>query len=150
MRDEGERAVAALAGFALVVAAAVQGLFDAVLLLAPPMLVVLAGLGALLPSTRPIVVLEGSRRRWAALALAMVTGAAGVRSAGQLASIVAAGPGSPRSRLEAALRYDPGSYRLEILLALRAPCPGAAEHARRAAKLLPHHPVPPKLAARCR
>ena len=47
-------------------------------------------------------------------------------------------------------RLAPVSYRLEILLASRAPCPGAAEHARRAAELFPHHPAPRRLAARCR
>lgn len=149
-RGEPVLALAGLAAVAVVVAASVEGLFDAVLLLAPPTYVVSASLGALLPATRPVVALAAPGRRLVAGVVLLVTLAAGLRSAAQLASIVAAGSGWPRSRLEAATRLDPVSYRLEILLASRAPCPGAAEHARRAAELFPHHPAPRRLAARCR
>jgi O-antigen ligase len=147
---EGGAALAGLAAVGLVTAASVEGLFDAVLLLAPPTFVVMASLGALLPATRPVATLEGRRRRWALGAVALVVLAAGLRSGTQLASILAAGTGSPRSRLEQAVRYDPASFRLEILLALRTSCPEAAIHARRAAELLPYHPIPRQLATKCR
>lgn len=139
------------AALGLLTAAAAAGLFDAVLLLPTPTLVVMAGLGALLPDTRPLVVrapLDRGLRLVTAAAMALILAAA-ARSGAQLASLRTAGTGTPRPRLEAALRYDPVSYRLLVLLAMRAPCPQAGAHAARAAALLPFHPAPRQLASRC-
>jgi len=143
-------ALTGLTALAVVTAASVEGLFDAVLLLAPPTFMVMASLGALVPATRPVAALEGRPRRVVFAGAVLVVLAAALRSGGQLGSILAAGTGWPRARLERAVRYDPASYRLEILLALRTSCPVSAEHARRAGELLPHHPVPRQLAAKCR
>jgi O-antigen ligase len=144
------RGVAALGALALLVGAAVQGLFDAVMLLAPPSMVVMAGLGALLPATRPVRTdTRGPGRRRAALLLLVILGGLGIKSLGQLQSIRAAGTGSPLARLATAVRFDPGSYRLNFLLAVRAPCPDAERYARRLASLYPAHPWPKKLLNRC-
>ncbi|MFN0181842.1 MAG: O-antigen ligase family protein [Gemmatimonadales bacterium] len=141
----------ALAAIGLLVAVAVQGLFDAVLLLAPPTLVVYAGLGAVLPATRAVgsIQLAGRRLRWL-LGSTVVLGGLLAKSAGQLQAIMVAGEGYPRSRLVAASRWDPGSYRLQLHLAQRSSCPAASRHAERAAALLPHHPWPRRLGNRCR
>jgi O-antigen ligase len=143
------RGAAALAALGLVVATAVQGLFDAVLLLAPPTMVVMAGLGALVPSTRPLAEGGSVRRRRIAVgavaALAVLTS----KSAGQLQAIRVAETGYPTAKLEAAIPYDPGSFRLNYLLGLRLACPAAEPYARRLARLYPNHPVGRKLAGRC-
>ena len=146
-----EHGVGALAAIALIVGLSVQGLFDAVMLLAPPMIVALAGLGSLLPATRSVVSVpvSGRRSRMIMAMAVLLLGFAG-RSAGELIAIVTAGSGSPRSRLEDAVGWDPGSYRLHILLAMRMPCPAAEVHARQAAALLPYHPWPRRLLERCR
>lgn len=145
------RRLRAVAALGVAGAAAVIGLFDAVLLLAPPTFAVMASLGALLPETRALAAVEprAGRARWPAAALLALTLLALARGGAQLASMVTAGSGMPRARLAAGLRYDPASYRLLVLLALRSPCPEAGAHARRAAALLPHHPAPRRLAARC-
>lgn len=139
------------AALGLLLAAVAAGLFDAVLLLPTPTLIVMAGLGALLPDTRALVARPAlAPGAWVitATALVLILSAA-ARSAAQLASMLEAGTGTPRTRLEAALRHDPASHRLLVLLALRTPCPEARVHAERAAALLPFHPAPRRLAARC-
>lgn len=149
--SESEARLRGTAALGLLLAVGAAGLFDAVLLLPAPTLIAMAGLGALLPDTRPLVTrlpLGPGARPVTATALVLMLAAA-ARSGAQLASILEAGTGMPRARLEAALRYDPASYRLRVLLAMRAPCPQARAHAERAAALLPFHPAPHQLAARC-
>jgi hypothetical protein len=142
----------ALAALGLLTGFATVGLFDAVLLLAPPTLVAMVGLGALLPTTRALRLLDPAvgRARVAAAVLGFLTLAAAARAGAQLASMVTAGSGSPRSRLEEAVRYDPASYRIRVLLALRSPCPAARVHAEWAARLMPNHAAPRELSRRCR
>ena len=141
----------ALAAIGLIVAVAVQGLFDAVMLLAPPTMVVFVGLGAVLPATRAVATIElgGRRLRWVGIATVLLGGLL-AKSATQLQAILVARDGYPRSRLVNAARWDPGSHRLQILLAQRSTCPAAGVHAERAAHLLPHHAWPRRLAGRCR
>jgi hypothetical protein len=152
MRDpDPARGAAALAALALLVATVVQGLFDAVMLLAPPSIIAMAGLGALLPSTRPIPIGAERRpgRRRMALAAIVLLGAFAVKSGAQLQAIRQAGPGSPTSRLVSAVRFDPSSFRLHYLLAQRSRCPEAEIHARRLVALFPAHSWPKRLLGRC-
>jgi O-antigen ligase len=146
-----DHAVAALAAIGLLVALTVQGLFDAVILLSPPATIAFAGVGALVPPTRGIRPASGSgrRQRWLGWLAVLLLGF-GARSVAQLQSIRIAGDGVPVRRLERAARWDPGSHRLHLLLAMRLGCPAARWYATRAAALLPHHPWPRRLVARCR
>jgi O-antigen ligase len=142
--------VASLAAIGVLTAMTVEGLFDAVTLLAPPALIALTGAGALIPATKSVTAIAGDGRRSRLVGgLAILLLGFGALSAGQLRSIVVAGDGSPISRLERAAAWDPGSHRLELLLAMRASCPGARTHAERAAALLPYHPWPKRLLSRC-
>ena len=146
-----DHGAAAIAGLALLAGAAVEGLFDAVFLLAPPTMVVMAGIGALLPATRPVRHLAIAGRRLRSLGwFVLVTGGLAAKSGGQAATILSAGNGwSPRD-MEAAIRFDPGNYRLHLLLAARTGCPAALSHALAAKRALPFHPVPARLLRRCR
>jgi O-antigen ligase len=150
MKDpDPSRGAAALAALGLLSAAGVQGLFDAVLLLAPPTFVLMAGLGALLPFTRPLTGTRPERKRRIAMAALLVLATFTAKSIGQVQAIRIAENGFPTAKLESAVRYDPGSFRLNYLLALRVPCPAARSYTRRLARLYPHHAVARKLAGRC-
>jgi hypothetical protein len=144
--DEARRAVALLG---LITATLVTGAFDAVLLLAAPTLVVWAAAGLLLPATGTAATLKASGRRRLIAAVIVFCLAAAVRSAGQLAAMLIAGPGWPVRRLEQAVRYDPGSYRLHLMIAQRTVCARARPHARAAARLFPALPAPRKRIADC-
>ncbi len=145
--DHGAAAIAALA---LLAGAGVEGLFDAVFLLAPPTVVVMAGVGALLPATRPLGQLEIAGRRWRTiLGFILVVGGLAAKSGAQAAAIGLAGDGWSPRQLERAIRFDPGNYRLHLLLAARSGCPGAERHALAAQRELPYHPTPARLARRC-
>lgn len=150
VRDPDQTA-ASVAAVGVVAAAASQGAFDAVLLLAAPTLVTMIGLGALTPVTREVTAIPLAGRRGRILAgFALVLGALTAKSVGQLAAIEAAGTGYPVSQMREALRYDPGNYRLHLFVAGRTGCDVALPHARRAAALLPNHSRPKQLLARCR
>ena len=142
---------AAIAALGVMAAVSVEGLFDAVLLLAPPTLIAGAALGALLPATRPVgrIPLAAHRGRWL-LGFLAVTIPLLLRGAGEATAVVTAGTGYPISALEAAVRFDPGNYRLHLHLALREGCSANGRyHAARAAALMPNHPWPRRLVARC-
>ncbi|HEV8357554.1 MAG TPA: O-antigen ligase family protein [Gemmatimonadales bacterium] len=144
--EESRRAVALLG---VLTATLVTGAFDAVLLLAPPTFLVWSSAGLLLPATGTAATLSrGARRRLVPLLL--VFGFAAVtRSAGQLAAILITGPGWPVARLERAVRFDPGSYRLHLMIAQRTGCMTARAHARAAARLFPTLPAPKRRLAAC-
>lgn len=145
-----EHGVAALAAIGILTAVSVQGLFDAVVLLAPPAIIALVGLGALVPASRAITAIPlNGRRSRLFLSLAVLLFCFGTRSVAQLQSILIAADGTRARELERAVRWDPGSHRLHLLLAIRATCPIARQHAERAAALLPHHPWPRRLLSRC-
>lgn len=145
-----EHGAAAIAALALLAAAAIEGMFDAVLLLAPPTLVVLGSIGALLPATRPVGELVVTGRRFRALFwLLVVVGGLAAKSGGQAAAILSAGDGWSPRQMEDALRFDPGNYRLHLLLAARSSCSVARRNALAAQRELPHHPAPPRLVRRC-
>ena len=141
---------AAIAALALLAGAAVEGLFDAVFLLAPPTIVVMAGVGALLPATRPVGQLEIAGRRFRTIGwFILVTGGLAAKSATQAAAMVVAGDGWSPRQLERGIRFDPGNYRLHLLLAARSGCPTAQRHAVEAQRQLPYHPAPARLLHRC-
>jgi hypothetical protein len=139
----------AIALLGVLAATIVTGAFDAVLLLAPPAILVWASAGVLLPETGRAGSLPLSRGKAVGLAgLALLLG--GAKSGGQLRSIALAGPGWPVERLERAVRMDPGSYRLHLMIAQRTRCARGADHAAAAARLFPHHGAPRRALARCR
>jgi hypothetical protein len=143
---EARRAVVLLGVLA---ATLVTGAFDAVLLLAPPTLFMWTAAGLLLPPTGAPVSLSPSARRRLVPLLLVFGVAAAIRSAGQLAAIVTAGPGWPVERLTRAVRYDPGSYRLHLMIAQRTGCAEARAHARAAAGLFPLLPAPRRRLGQC-
>ena len=153
--DDRDDALAAAAAIATIVAAAVAGLFDAVLLLALPTLFIWAALGALSdPSAMRHSRIGGERSRVAVLFLAAVIGAGvgAVRSTVQLAGMgIYANTESVRW-LARASRIDPGNYRLHIRLARRGSGLNRAarcEHALAARALQPHAQQARNLASGC-
>ena len=145
-----EHGAAAIAALSLLAAAAVEGVFDAVFLLAPPTLVVMGSIGALLPATRPVGELVVIGRRFRTLLwFLLVVGGLAAKSGGQAAAILLAGDGWSPRQMEDALRFDPGNYRLHLLLAARSSCSVARRNALAAQRDLPHHPAPARLVRRC-
>jgi hypothetical protein len=131
----------------ILAAAAVTGLFDAVLLNAAPTFLVAAAVGLLLPSSREFVDrrLDG-RARAAIVAVTLGAALAGAtRSAQQLAAIRIVDNGkASRTSIENALAVDPANHRLHLRLAARD-----CVHARAAARLMPFHELPRRAVARC-
>jgi hypothetical protein len=142
--DAGLRGAAA-AG--VVVAAAVTGLFDAVLLLPTPALVVAALLGLLLPRRpRSAVGERGARARRAALVATagtavLVTGFTAVHTL----AVRTTADSMDSAVLERAARRAPWDHRLRLMLAERGQC----DDARAAAALMPFHTRPRELLRDC-
>lgn len=142
----------ALAGAALagtLVAVAVAGLFDAVLLLAIPAGFAAVSIGGLLgladgDSGDPAV--SPDSRAAALLVLLVAAGLA--RSVSQTAAYLVAGDGSSRARVERAVLIDPFNYQLQIRLA-RGACRDARPHAAAALRLAPTWPAARAAARRC-
>jgi len=147
--DDPHEVARALALLGLLTATLITGAFDAVLLLAAPTLVVWTAAGLLLPATRTVMTLPVPVRTGLLPALAAFGLAATARSAGQLGAILRAGPGWPVERLEWAVRLDPGSYRLHLMIAERTVCARGREHAAAAARLFPYLPAPKRRLAMC-
>jgi O-antigen ligase len=144
---DARRAIALLG---LLTATLITGAFDAVLLLATPMLFAGAGAGLLLPATGTFWAprLPSRRRR---LALAGVLGIGAVfRAGGQTAAIVHAGSGRSVARLVGAASYDPSSYRIHLMIAQRTPCSQARSHAAIAMRLFPYLTAPRRRLEECR
>ena len=147
LRDP-ELAPYAIAALGILSATFITGLFDAVLLLAPPTLFVMGALGALLPDTgvvfaRPLADRQKRALSWTTFGLSLILAGS---SAMQLIAVVATQEGRTRAALERAIRWDPGNHRLHLILAMRG---AGCDHARTAAKLLPYHQWPRRLASRC-
>ena len=107
-----------LGGSAALIATAagaiVAGLFDAVLLLPAPALLVWMTLGALSPPPPP----EPSRSRtWLALAVIVISAIGAARSAAQLVAMHIYATRGDRASLERAATIDPGNYRVQLRLA---------------------------------
>lgn len=149
---------AALGGVALLAAVAsavVVGAFDAVLHLATPTLVFWAVAGTLAAGGRPVrtLPLSKGRRRAAVVSCLVLCLGGAARSAGQAGAVLAAGAGWRIGDLEEAARWDPGNYRVRLLLAQhwarRGRCDKARPHAEAAAGLYPYLTEPRRLLAAC-
>ncbi|HEX7025337.1 MAG TPA: O-antigen ligase family protein, partial [Gemmatimonadales bacterium] len=145
-RGDPASARRAIALLGVLTAALIAGAFDAVLLLAPPTLVVWAAAGVLVPETGETA---PWRRRLPAGIAVVALFLACLRSLGQVKSIALAGPGWPVERLIRAVRYDPGSYRLNLMIAQRTGCATGRAYARAAARLFPHLPAPARRLRAC-
>jgi O-antigen ligase len=110
-------ALAGVAALSTVIATLVAGMFDAVLLLAPPTLLVWAVLGALwTPAERRLNItprLQGALL----LSLVVLSGIGAVRSSGQLGAIGIYATQRGTGWLSFASGLDPGNYRLHVQLA---------------------------------
>lgn len=148
-----ERVLTALALVGTLIATAVVGAFDAVLLLALPTFFVWTLAGALAP---PV----GGRAsfRWGVhdLAPALVFGLGVLtvgRSACQLAAITISSTSSRASSLEAAALLDPGNYRIQLRAAQaqlgRGRCDAVRAHARKARTLFPNAGEPRHYLSAC-
>jgi hypothetical protein len=130
---DAQEALAAVAFLGVIAGAAVAGMFDAVLLLAVPSLVVWPALGALwLPdeaSPRPVL-------RFAFIAALLLSIAGVLRSSSQIVAMDIYATHSDRASLIQAAQIDPGNYRLQMRLA-RMGGRGRCEHARAAHALFP-------------
>lgn len=153
-RSPNER-LAALAGGGIVLIAALEGVFDAVLLLPTPLIVVLAAAGALIapgPERRAFSLTPGRKLllggAFAAFTLiACVTGERRIKAM-RLYEVGTA------AALESALSADPGSYRIQMhaadYFASRTQCTKARAHALIARELFPYSPAPRRVLSQCR
>jgi hypothetical protein len=131
------------------------GMFDAVLLLAPPTLLVWAALGAMSPAgrARHAWTLTGrTGRRWSIAVLALFV-IFTVRSALALQGMNVFGAGDRLSAARQAAYWDPGSYRVQLRLAqlslAQHGCGAARAPARRAASMFPTAVEPRAILRRC-
>ena len=150
---DAERILTAIALVGTLIATAVVGAFDAVLLIAVPTFFVWTLAGALAPPSDEGVIIE--RRLYTiGLVTALVMGTIAVgRSAFQLAAMAVFSTTSRTSLLERGSWFDPGSYRIHTRLAqaymARGDCRHALPHARAARALYPNAGEPRKLVASC-
>ncbi|HEY5087830.1 MAG TPA: O-antigen ligase family protein [Gemmatimonadaceae bacterium] len=140
---------------ATVLVTATVGFFDAVMVLAAPALIVWASLGALSAAGRTRSEWSPSptaRRRWTVAAVVPLFLFA-LRSTGETFAMQAFGTGERLSRVERSALLDPGSYRIQLRLALLAlnarGCNLARPHAARAAGMLPAAVAPRSILRRC-
>ncbi|HUF35456.1 MAG TPA: O-antigen ligase family protein [Gemmatimonadales bacterium] len=140
---------------ATLLAVAVVGSFDAVLLLPVPTLFAWTIVGALASTARPVheIPITPLVRRRLVLAVVLVGGLLVLRSAAQTVAMAVFASADRRAVQEFAARIDPGSYRIRMLLAQgwRAAgiCARARPHAEAAAALFPHYPAPRRLLRAC-
>jgi hypothetical protein len=144
----------------------VAGLFDAVLLLPAPALIAWTALGALcsdrlLPvdpvgddRLKPAATLKPVATLWPVAPLGILICLLGlVRSAAQLTAMEIYATTTDRASLERAARIDPGSYRLQMILAggpgARGPCSRVRVHGAAAHDLFPHHDAPVRVLRAC-
>jgi O-antigen ligase len=130
-----------------VAAAVIAGMFDAVLLLAVPTVLVWATLGSVWPAgssalPRPM--------RGVVVALVIALAAVGaVRSAAQLVAMEIYGKTDDRASLQRAARIDPGNYRLRLRLARGGGREQRCAHAGAAHALFPSAEAARDLTRRC-
>ncbi len=139
---------------ATLIAIAVVGAFDAVLLLPIPMFFAAGIVGALATTPRPVRQIALSPRARSRLMLAggLVGALFVLRGVTQLGAMVAFDQ-RKRTAMELAARLDPGSYRIHMLLSqswrTAGQCARARPHAESAADLFPHYPAPRALLRAC-
>jgi O-antigen ligase len=150
---QAEPALRDAALMAVLLAAAVAGTFDAVLLLAIPAFIVWTAAGALWsgppdqPDQPPLRI-----RPALVLLVVLLAAVAGARSAAQLTAITMHGASNRLAWLTTAAHIDPSNYRLRLQLARRGSGLGRAarcEHARAAHALYPNAAAARRLAASC-
>jgi O-antigen ligase len=152
----GADGLAALALVATIVAVVIVGAFDAVLLLPTPSAIVWPVLGALAPATTARVAVPVPRllRIGAACALLIAGFGAASHSVAQLVAMSIYGDGTRTAAVDAAGRWDPGSFRIQERLAesdlRRGHCTPARARAERARRLFPSAPGPRRVLAECR
>lgn len=147
--DEGE-AARAMALLGVLAAAVVTGLFDAVLLLAAPTLVVWSALGLLLPPGRALLDRElAPKPRVVVLVGTMILALGATVYAGLRTAAVLVAEPTNRSSLALAARLDPGGHRTHLRLAHMGPCSARVPYARAAAELMPHHAAPREALRAC-
>jgi O-antigen ligase len=153
----GERQVPALIDLAIVatvLAVAVVGMFDAVLLLPVPTLFAWTLVGTLASSARPIreIPLTSRSRRGLMIAVAVVGALFLARGASQAIAMIVF-DGGERTAMASAATLDPGSYRIRMLLgrswARAGRCERAIPQATAARELFPNHPAPLQLLRAC-
>jgi hypothetical protein len=150
-----EARLAALAGGGILFVAAIEGMFDAVLLLPTPAIVVWAAAGALIAPgpERDAAIPTPGRRIVLAAVFATFTAAAGLMSERRIEAMRLYEIGSS-SAIESALAKDPGSYRIQMRAAdffySRGGCTKARAHAVSARELFPSSPGPRRILAECR
>jgi O-antigen ligase len=151
----GTDGLAALASLATIVAVVIVGAFDAVMLLPTPSALFWPALGALAPAAATRVVIPAPRalRLAAAGGLLLVGFGAAAHSAAQLMAMYVYGDGTRVAAVDAAGRWDPGSYRIQERLAesdlRRGHCTAARARAERARRLFPSAPGPRHVLAEC-
>lgn len=129
---DAEEALLAVALLGTLVGAGVTGMFDAVLLLAVPTLILWAALGALFV---PVTVTRNLRAIFIIAILIAMIGV--VRSAAQVTAMQIYATRSDRASLAQAARIDPGNFRLRMRLARSGGRQQRCEHARAAHALFP-------------
>ncbi len=134
----------------VVIATAIVGAFDAVLILPAPALIAFSALGALRTPPRRRTMALGVRGRAALVGAVLVLGSlAAVRSALMLDAM----QHYERGAVATAAREDPGNYRIQMRLAeadaARGRCELVREHAGAARALFPHALAPRRLLAAC-
>ena len=150
---DAERILTAIALIGTLIATAVVGAFDAVLLIAAPTFFVWTLAGALAPPSDEGVIVE--RRLYTiGLISVVVMGVIAIgRSGFQLAAMAVFSSTSRTSLLERASSFDPGNYRIHTRLAqaylARGDCRHALPHARAARALYPNAGEPRRLVASC-
>jgi O-antigen ligase len=131
------------------------GAFDAVLILAAPALIVWAALGSVGATGRARWEWTPSpaARRRMAFVITLPLFLFALRSAGATLAMQAFGTGQRFSSVQRAGMLDPGSYRVQLRLAVLAlntrGCAAAIPYARRAAGMLPAAGVPRRILKRC-
>jgi O-antigen ligase len=147
-----EHVLTSIALVGTLVATAVVGAFDAVLLIAVPTYFVWTLAGALRPLTGGAEVEIGVRRVVPGLLAAVAVVVVG-RSAGQVAAITIASTSTRVDALVRATQFDPGNYRLRTRLAetyvTRGDCVRARPQARAARDLFPSAAEPKRALAQC-
>jgi hypothetical protein len=140
---------------ATLIAVAVVGSFDAVLLLPAPTLLAWTTIGALASSARPVreIPLTPVLRRRVLLGVGIVGGLLLLRAAAQTTAMAVFSEARGRQGQEIAARIDPGSYRIHMLLAqawrASGRCDRARPHAEAAQSQFPHYPAPKRLLRAC-
>ncbi|HEX9109474.1 MAG TPA: hypothetical protein VF832_19670, partial [Longimicrobiales bacterium] len=147
-----DRALGAAALLGALAAAFVCGLFDAVLLLPAPTFFVFAALGALLPPPARAVLyrpLGGGQRALLSLGAIVLTLGIAAATAGQLNALVLTQQSTSRRTVDAALTWDPGDYRLYLLMVNRGVCGPRSSYARALYDQLPYHPAAKRARRAC-